>query len=362
MGTDHLLTAAKFHMLSDAQGGFVSYMFVFAALLLLVMYFVANKFVQKRLGSGTKEALLYSCLRSFISALLFFLVYVVTVRRLPEINSFSLVLSIILASLVCAYTLLGFRIMHFGSLSVYTVFLMLGGMIVPYLYGVIWLDEEIRAFRIAGIVLMIISLFFPLIGNKDSAGGPSQSTAKKRVIFGVICFAVFMLNGLVSVVSKTHAIKMSDQRPVLITFVMLCALSNGVLSLASLLVLKAVSSLKKAKKTVDSEEGNGEGALLEAGAEPGGEGAEPPKKRVFLSIIKAVLPAIALAAAFDGASFFFQQLGASQLPASVMYPIQTGGSIVLTALAGFLIFKEKQSKIALIGLAITFASTFLFLF
>ena len=70
---------------------------------------------------------------------------------------------------------------------------------------------------------------------------------------------------------------------------------------------------------------------------------------------------VVLAAIFDGCSFFFQQLGAAALPASVMYPLMTGGSIVLTALAGFLIFKEKPTRIALIGLAITFAATFLFL-
>lgn len=334
--------ASGARLLAASGGQFVSYLFVFAALLLLVMFFVANKFVQKRLGSEPKDALLYSCIRSFISALIFFLVYVITVGGLPRINTFSLLLSIALASLVCAYTLFGFRIMNYGSLSVYTVFLMLGGMIIPYLYGVIWLNEGISVFRIIGIVLMIISLFFPLIGNSKNGAEKAQNAAKKRVIFGLICFAVFILNGLVSVVSKTHALKMSDQRPVLITFVMLCALSNGVLSLIALLVLKAVSSVKGAKRADN--------------------GREARAKVSFFSVLKPVLPAIALAAAFDGASFFFQQLGASQLPASVMYPIQTGGSIVLTALAGFLIFKEKQTKIALIGLAITFASTFLFLF
>ena len=40
----------------------------------------------------------------------------------------------------------------------------------------------------------------------------------------------------------------------------------------------------------------------------------------------------------------------------------TGGSMVLSALAGLICFGEKPDKISLIGLALSFAATFLFLF
>lgn len=329
-----------------AQDTFVSYMFVLAALILLVMYFTANKIVQKRLGSGTEEALTYSCLRGFVSALIFFVIYVIMYRALPAITPYSLWMSALLALCVCAYTLLGFRILSLGSLSIFTVFLMLGGMIIPYLYGVIWLNEGINVFRIVGIVLMVISLFLPLIGTRKSETAGEKTGVKKRIIFGVICFAVFMLNGIVSVISKTHALKMSDQRPVLITFVMLCTLSNGVLSLISLIAVKLFARIRGRKDK--------ESASPETEKESG--------SGVALAAFRSAFVFIVLAAAFDGISFMFQQFGASKLPASVMYPIQTGGSIVLTALVGFLLFKEKPTKIALIGLAITFAATFLFLF
>ena len=62
----------------------------------------------------------------------------------------------------------------------------------------------------------------------------------------------------------------------------------------------------------------------------------------------------------DVCSFLLQR-GAASLPASVMYPIVTGETIVLTALADFLLFREKPTKIALAGLIFTFASAFLFL-
>ena len=57
-----------------------------------------------------------------------------------------------------------------------------------------------------------------------------------------------------------------------------------------------------------------------------------------------------------------QLIGAANVPASVLYPLVTGGSVVLSAVAGLLFFKEKPDKISGIGLLLSFAATFLFLF
>ncbi len=330
----------------------MGYIYIFSALILLVMYFIANKLVQKRLGSGPAAALSYSCIRNFISALIMFMVYAFMFRGAPKLSGFSVTLAVLLSVFVCAYTIVGFRILGYGSVSVFTVFLMLGGMILPYIYGIIWLGEGAGIFRIIGIVLMVISLFFPLIGG--TAGGVNR-TRREKIVFGFLCFLVFILNGAVSIVSKMHAVKMSDKLDVLISFVFMCAFSNAVLSLCALGVIRFIS-YRKAKVA-----GNiADGSVTDDSTADGkfSENAVNP----ISSLLRKVLPLIALTAIFDGASFFFQQLGAGQVPASVMYPIMTGGSIVLSSLAGYIIFKEKLSKFAIIGLIITFASTFLFLF
>ena len=337
-----------------------SYLLVGAALVLLVLYFVANKFVQKKLGAGIESALTYTCSRGLLSALLMFTAYLVINRRLPEIRPYSLIMAALLATCVCAYMMLGFKIMALGSLSVFTVFLMLGGMIVPYLYGVIFLDEAINAPRIIGIVLMVVSMFFPLIGDLRSAraaapdtaevNAPDPSKTRRRVLFCVFCLLVFLLNGFVSVISKTHAAGVLDYPASdSLTFVVLTSLGCGVISGAALIVVRL------AKRGKSRAAGNNEGNVDSAA------NADNANKS-FFATLRPVILFVVLAAIFDGCSFFFQQLGAAALPASVMYPLMTGGSIVLTALAGFLIFKEKPTRIALIGLAITFAATFLFLF
>jgi len=75
-----------------------------------------------------------------------------------------------------------------------------------------------------------------------------------------------------------------------------------------------------------------------------------------------LIAAVTVYALCNGVSYLLQLLAAaSTMPASVQYPMMTGGSVVLTALAGYLFFQEKQSKRALIGTILAFAATFLFL-
>ncbi|MBQ3814746.1 MAG: hypothetical protein II836_01720, partial [Clostridia bacterium] len=64
----------------------------------------------------------------------------------------------------------------------------------------------------------------------------------------------------------------------------------------------------------------------------------------------------------NGISYTLQLLSASNLPASVLYPMVTGGSVVLSAVAGRIFFGEKPDRITLAGLALSFVATFLFLF
>ena len=63
----------------------------------------------------------------------------------------------------------------------------------------------------------------------------------------------------------------------------------------------------------------------------------------------------------SGLSYFFQLVGAENLPATVLYPFVTGGSIAFTTLAGWLIFREKPSARLWFSVALCVAGTFLFL-
>jgi len=56
-----------------------------------------------------------------------------------------------------------------------------------------------------------------------------------------------------------------------------------------------------------------------------------------------------------------QLIGASTISATVVYPLITGGSIILSSVAGFLILKERPTKQQIISVLICFIGTCLFL-
>ena len=115
-------------------------------------------------------------------------------------------------------------------------------------------------------------------------------------------------------------------------------MANGTLS-GILLIITLIKEKKKGAKT-ETE-------------------SQTPAKKVKILPVVVVLAAYALC---NGISYTLQLLSAGKVPASVMYPMMTGGSVVLTAVAGLVFFHEKPDKISLIGLILSFAATFLFLF
>lgn len=60
-------------------------------------------------------------------------------------------------------------------------------------------------------------------------------------------------------------------------------------------------------------------------------------------------------------SYMLQLIGAESLPASVLYPFITGGSIILTSFAGVAFFKEKLTIRQWMAVTACFVGTLLFL-
>ena len=69
----------------------------------------------------------------------------------------------------------------------------------------------------------------------------------------------------------------------------------------------------------------------------------------------------AVAACVGGFSYLLQLFGAELLPATVLYPAVTGGSILCSALADKLFFKTRLTPLQWFGLLLAVAGTCLFL-
>lgn len=311
------------------------YIMILIAVVLLAVQFASNRAYSIRQGSSAKASLTFTTLVGFTCAVVMLLIAVFSGEGFV-ITPYSLGMGAIVAALCCTYTFIGFKIMALGSLSVYTMFLMLGGMMLPYLFGVFWLNEEVSLWRIIGFLLLALSLVFPVVA-REKAG-------KSSVIFIVLCLAVFCLNGCVSITSKVHQINELYAKSGSASFSFITNSINAVMSAAGL----AIISFREKKQL---KEKAGKNAIAVFTHE------DAPRTSSWVIAVIVLINAVA-----GGVSYVLQLVSAAHVAASALYPMITGGSVVLSALAGLLCFKEKPDKISLIGLILSFAATFLFLF
>ncbi len=303
------------------------YGMLFLAVLFLAAQFAMNKLFQSKNGSGMETSLLYTAATGAAAALIFLVISGSRVKLTP----FSLLCAVGIAALCLGYNLLGFRIFSLGSYAVFNLFLMAGGMILPFLYGMLFLGDADAmsaaavVCRSAGVLILVGAMALTGLAGKEGGG----HDAKKRGLFFALCAAVFCMNGFVSILSKLHQIADFAETVDGNSFVFLTNLLSGIGSGAALLIL-----MKKGRKP----------ALAEGYA------------------VRTFLLTAGFCALCSGLSYLLQLfVAASPLPASVQYPMLTGGSIVLSALAGRVLFGEKPSKPALAGILAAFAATFLFL-
>ena len=291
------------------------YILAFAATLLLATDFSLNKLYQRRAGSSAAAGFAFNALCGIFTAIVFWAINGFKFEFTP----FSLVMATAMATSVLLYSLAGLKMLSGGRLAVYTLFLMTGGMSLPYIFGLIFWNEPFSVLRTAGILLITAGVICANISKKrgsDSRGG-------LYLLLGVI---VFVLNGCASIISKSHQIDTAHATVSAASFVMLVGLMRAVTCAAAFAVC--------AKKD-------------HAAAKE-------------LPLLHAV-PITAASAVISGASYLFQLIGAANLPATVLYPIVTGGSIVFTTLAGWLLFREKPPARTWIGVLLCLAGTLLFL-
>lgn len=287
----------------------MDYTIVIMAALLLSFDFALQKKYQATEGADLLSGLKFNAIIGLITAIIFFAFSGFKI----EFSVFSATLAFFMSLCCTAYTILGFRILKAGNMAVYSIFLMSGGMLLPYLFGVFFLEEKLTYIRILGLIIILLAIIF---SNKSK-----YSFNKSQLL---LCIAIFILNGIVSIISKCHQINTTNSTVNCMTFVMYSGIWKFILSSVVLLICKKESS----DFSFSSK----------------------------LSIL--ILPCSAVV---SGVSYMFQLIGATNLPATVLYPLVTGGSIIFSAFSGRIFFKEKFSFWQILSILLCFAGTLLFL-
>lgn len=185
------------------------------------------------------------------------------------------------------------KALSIGGIGRCSIFLFLGGLLLPFLYGAIWLNEQVTVYKIIGLVVVVAAVFVQLDLK-------SSSTGKSFFIYGIL---IFLMNGLFCVLLKVEAVLKSN------TFETMCiaGASASIISFIMFFITK-------------------------------GE-----KSGVFFGV-KPKLIALGTTVGYGAMNGFSNVINiyvASKLPATVQFPVNSAGVIVVTVLSGIVFFKEK---------------------
>lgn len=314
------------------------YAMLIGASFLFGSQFMVTKAFEKNYGKTVRASLSFSLLYSLFAGVIFFIIKLVSSGTVFNLNSFSLCMAFGLSLVNILSSAIGIKTLALGDIAVYSLFLMLGGMIVPFFAGIVFLKESVSVCNLIGVAIMIIALCLPVFfGKKNKNAGEAQAdgvTKKKTsVFFYVLCVFLFILNGLSSTLSKFNSVREGAALGAEFTFY-----TYGIQFVISLAAFALTTALGKSDKTQNEEK------------QPG-------------ILFRPV--AIGCGAAFgavNGTAFLMSSVAAEHVVAVAQYPLITGATILFSSLLAFLFYREKPTALQLVQIVISLAATILFMF
>ncbi|MBQ2881499.1 MAG: EamA family transporter, partial [Clostridia bacterium] len=223
--------------------------------------------------------------------------------------------------------------------STITTFMLLGGMVLPFLYGVTVLNEEISVLKIIAIIIMIVSLIPSLI-NKEKDENKEKNN-KKHFLYILVLIVVFIGNGAISII--TSASQKASDAVSTENYMFIIAVMQIIIALITAVIM-ALKNKKKDEKFAQSLF-NGVG-----------------KNYSLIAIGIAFLCSVLYGVCNSLGNVFSLACVNANMDASIQFPVISGSVIVLTALLAWAFFKEKPKEKDWIGIVLSVAGVILFIF
>ena len=303
-----------------------AYVIILLAVFCFAGQFAFTKIYERSVRQTAVTSLVMLVVTSTIGTVLYLFVGGFRVSFSPV----SLFWAALLALVMIPYYMIGIKVISLGSLAIYSMFMMLGGMLVPFFYGVWFLKESVSVAQVIGTVLLTGFIVLQAISQSDSQDKTKErQSTRTRITFFALCLIIFFVNGLTGVIAKTHQLSETAVDEVSFT-VISCALT-AIFSL----VLLGFAILRNRKEKI---------------------------QQVMTSLQMKPLWSMALIGAVAYTGSYLQLLAANDVPASVQFPLVSGGVIILSALVSFFAFKEKLTVKEWISIGGAFAATVFFAF
>ncbi len=221
-----------------------------------------------------------------------------------QVTPFTVLMAVLSALTGIGFTFCSFKALDSVNLSLYSLFSMLGGMLLPFFQGIIFYGEKITIAKIVCVTFVCIALGLTV----------SRDTSKKGTGYYI---GVFVLNGMVGVLSKIFAstpIKKTSVEWYSIWIAIFTAIISGILWI--------IFFRKKSMPHYTF-------------------------KAFCVSSMSGIINRVAN---------FLLVISLLHLNASVQYPLVTGGVIIISTLISFF-GKNKPSKKEALSVLMAFAGT-----
>lgn len=286
----------------NERGILMYYALIFIAVGMFCGCFALNDVYRVRRGSSLKIGME----ASFVGAIAAVICLIIINKFQFEFTPFTLVMGIISAANAIGFTVFSFKALNYINISLYSLFSMLGGMVLPFAQGIIFYEEKITLAKIICVVFICAAL------------ACTVTRGEKRG--GFIYYAgIFILNGMSGVLAKLF-----NELP----YEKTSAAGYTFWISACTLVLSGIVWLVLSR--------NG----------------EPDEKRFTF----ADFGIGAANGAINKISNFFLIIALAHVDASVQYPAVTGGVMIGSTLICFF-GKQKPQKKEIIAVALAFIGT-----
>lgn len=163
-------------------------MYYLLILLSVIMFgggFALNDVYRKMRGSSLKISMEASFIGS-IAGIIFLLIF-----NGLKLNAtpFTLIMALLASLNSIAFTFCTFRALDSVNLSLFSLFSMLGGMLLPFFQGIIFYNEAVTVAKVTAVILIFVSLALTL--DKSSKPGGM-----------IYCIGIFIFNGMSGVLTK----------------------------------------------------------------------------------------------------------------------------------------------------------------
>ena len=280
------------------------YLILILAAFLFAVQFLFNQQYRRLKGEGLDATMTFSL---YTSAISFVILFALGGFQL-HITWFSLLIAVLYAAVCLLSSYAGLKAFGTANLSVYSIFMMLGGMLLPFAYGILFANEALSFAKALSILLICTA-----VGCSFEKGAGGKNAYRFYA-------AIFVLNGLVGVLSKIH---LSVPALAVDSYSFMATIQLALLAMCLLYCFITRQGIPK------------------------------QSGKLYLCLSGY--------AVCNGIGNLFCQIALTSLPASVQYPIITGGVMVFSTLIS-LVRREPIGGKTYLAASLACLSTILILF